>query len=143
MDNQINKLEEEQKGALAEELQRYLFQLGYVRGDLVGVDYDFFHPLSTDQDWSWSFDIGEWRWDGKQNQDMYLAQIKERLESDKPEDYRGIVREKTGIQQKDKIDLVLFHDRDISNAFFKPVIDMLLEMQVEFLPINYDQIKMT
>ena len=74
---------------------------------------------------------------------MYLAQIKERLESDKPEDYRGIVREKTGIQQKDKIDLVLFHDRDISNAFFKPVIDMLLEMQVEFLPINYDQIKMT
>ena len=143
VDNQINKLEEEQKGALAEELQRYMFQLGYVRGDLVGVDYDFFHPLSTDQDWSWSFDIGEWRWDGKQNQDMYLAQIKERLESDKPEDYRGIVREKTGIQQKDKIDLVLFHDRDISNAFFKPVIDMLLEMQVEFLPINYDQIKMT
>ena len=143
VDNQINKLEEEQKGALAEELQRYLFQLGYVRGDLVGVDYDFFHPLSTDQDWSWSFDIGEWRWDEKQNQDAYLAQIKERLESDKPEDYRGEVREKTGMQQKDKIDLVLFHDRDVSNAFFKPVIDMLVEMDVEFLPIDYDQIKRT
>ena len=141
VDKQINDLVENQKGEMAEELQRYLFQLGYVRGDLTGVEYNFFHRLQTDQDWSWTFDIGEWRWDGKQNQDTFLAEIKSRLESDAPEDFRGPVRERVGIQQKYFIDLVLFHDRDESNTFFKPIIDMLLEMQVEFLPIDYDQIK--
>ena len=142
VDSRIRELEKTQKGDKAEKIQQYLFQLGYVRGDLKGVDYDFFHPLKTDQDWSWTFDIGEWRWDEKQNQNVFLEEIKSRLEKHNPEDYRGPVNELRGMQHKYAVDLVLFHDRDASNVFFKPVIDKLISMDVEFLPIKYNQIEM-
>lgn len=123
-------------------IQQYLFQMGYVRGDLIGVEYDFFHPLATDQDWSWSFDIGEWQWDGKQSQNDFLTSIYDRLDSTNPHDFRGEFAEQAGMQNKEHIDLVLFHDRDATNAFFKPVLDYMLKMGVQFLPIDYDQIKM-
>jgi len=123
-------------------IQQYLFQLGYVRGDLVGVEYDFFHPLATDQDWSWSFDIGEWKWDGKQNQSDFLTTIYDRLDSKNPDDFRGEFEERTGMHNTEHIDLVLFHDRDATNVFFRPVLEYLMRKKVKFLPIDYDQIKM-
>jgi len=123
-------------------IQQYLFQMGYVRGDLIGVEYDFFHPLATDQDWSWTFDIGEWRWDEKQNKNEFLDMTIDRLESLNPLDFRGNFEEKSGLMQKEHVDLVLFHDRDATNTFFKPIIDHMLVMGVQFLPIEYDQIKM-
>jgi len=126
----------------AQAIQQYLFQLGYVRGDLKGVEYDFFHPLQTDQDWSWTFDIAEWRWDDKQNKAAFLEEIFFRLTSKNPEDFRGDFPEQTGMQQKEKIDLVLFHDRDATNEFFAPILDYLRAMDVEFLPVEYDQINM-
>jgi len=125
----------------AEKIQQYLFRLGYVRGDLMGVDYDFFHPLKTDQDWSWTFDITEWKWDESQSQESFLNTIFKRLESEDPEDVRGKFAEKTGIQQMDKVDIVLFHDRDETNLFFKPIIERLISMEVRFLPVEYNQIK--
>jgi len=142
VDRQIDKLVDSNQGDKAEQIQRYLFQLGYVRGDLSGVEYDFFHSLSTDQDWSWTFDIGEWRWDGQQSKGSFLSETKSRLQNQNPEDFRGPVNELRGMQHKNVIDLVLFHDRDETNDLFKPIIDLLLEMNVEFLPIDYDQIKM-
>jgi len=126
----------------AQAIQQYLFKLGYVRGDLKGVEYDFFHSLETDQDWSWSFDIAEWQWNEKQNKDKFLKEIVERLDNENPSDFRGDVLEKTGMQQKDKIDLVLFHDRDATNNFFIPILEHLRKIEVDFLPIEYDQIKM-
>ena len=137
----IDDKQEEIGRAKAEKLQQYLFQLGYVRGDLTGVEYDFFHPLKTDQDWSWTFDIAEWQWQESQNQEQFLNSIFNRLDSDNPKDFRGVYEEKTGMRQMDKIDLVLFHDRDETNQFFKPIIDRLMSMEVRFLPIDYNQIK--
>ena len=123
-------------------LQQYLFQMGYVRGDLIGVDYDFFHALSTGQDWSWTFDIGEWKWDDKLSESDFLTTIYDRLDSNAPVDYRGDIDEPSGPQVEGQVDIVLFHDRDATNAFFQPIIQYLLRKEVEFLPIDYDQIKM-
>jgi len=144
--NPINSMGEAHREAEEAEkayrLQQYLFQLGYVRGDLMGVDYDFFHALSTGQDWSWTFDIGEYRWDGKQSESDFLTTVYDRLDSEKPEDYRGDIGEPSGLQVEKHIDIVLFHDRDATNIFFEPIIKYLLRKEVEFLPIDYDQIKM-
>jgi len=98
--------------------------------------------LSTDQDWSWTFDIGEWRWDGGLNEKEFLETIYDRLDDKNPVDFRGKVEERIGLQHTEHIDIVLFHDRDATNTFFKPVIEYMLKMGVKFLPINYDQIKM-
>jgi len=144
--NPINSMGEAHREAEEAEkayrLQQYLFQLGYVRGDLIGVDYDFFHALSTGQDWSWTFDIGEYRWDGKQSESDFLTTVYDRLDSERPEDYRGDIGEPSGLQVENYIDIVLFHDRDATNVFFEPIIKYLLRKQVEFLPIDFDQIKM-
>lgn len=117
----------------AEAIQSYLSTLGYTSAQLANIHYPFFKKLQKDIDWSWTFDVEEWRYTGKERY-QFLLQMKARLENPFPKDARGKDVVSGSLCNTESADLVLFHDRAETNVLFRSILDMMREMQVEFLP---------
>ena len=81
-------------------------------------------------------DIEEWRYKGESNAD-FLEKISKRLQKKWIPDNRGKNMAKVSLQNTEHTELVLFHDRDVTNEFFQPIIEQLIAMNVDFKPFVF------
>ena len=118
-------------------IERYLYELGYLGPQELNINYDFFTSQNYSRAWSWTYDIGEWKWKEGMDKTKFLDQINTSFRNGKvDDDPRGEKEEKVDLKDPSKNELILFHDRPETNHLFEPIIDILLQNNVEFLSVS-------
>lgn len=122
------KLGEDRK----KKIQAYLAGMGYKGFPKDLVQYNFFKVLNHGFDWSWTIDVGEWRWYTSNISEEVERNILSELFSSKPYLGFGEISEPHGLFGNSSNEILLLHDHPKTMAVFKKTIRSLLDKNFTF-----------
>lgn len=117
-------------------IQNVLKEAGYTQPSFDSIPYEYMRSngLFDDIDWHWTFDIMEWAtFEKKPTQNLKdLEALIDRMREDAPKDARGTIEEERRWLQTSYSEIILLHDHIETDELFRPIIDYLSQLPLEF-----------
>jgi peptidoglycan-N-acetylglucosamine deacetylase len=120
-------------------LQDFLNEMGYLQPILPKPTHTFYEKngLYKDLDWHWTFDVMEWTViQKKPPQGLHsLNKLLHRLNSQRPTDTRGpLFWQRRWLGNPGAAEIILMHDHEATADLFRPLLEAMLRMRIQFIP---------